>query len=138
MKPALVDASALIALFDPADAAHPRYTRLLQEQGAHLRLHSVWPCIVEASHLLRGAAKYGMLRWIGHGAVQVFPIDSTDLLEFVPVMQQYSEPPRSSMDLADAALYWLAAETGIQTVMTRDVRDFSRYRLPDGGVFEIL
>lgn len=138
MKPVLVDASALIALFDPADAAHARYTRLLQTQGTQLRLHSVWPCIVEASHLLRGAAKYAMLRWIGHGAAQVFPMDSTDLLEFVPVMQQYSQPPRSSMDLADAALYWLAAQTGITTVMTRDIRDFSRYRLPDGRAFEIL
>ena len=55
-----------------------------------------------------------------------------------PWMQRYSEPPRSVMDLADASLYWLALETGITEVMTLDVRDFSRYRLPDGRAFEIL
>ena len=42
------------------------------------------------------------------------------------------------MDLADASLVWLAADTGVTTIMTLDVRDFSRYRLPDGRAFEIL
>jgi uncharacterized protein len=40
--------------------------------------------------------------------------------------------------LADASLVWLAADTGVTTVMTLDVRDFSRYRLPDGRSFDIL
>jgi hypothetical protein len=31
-----------------------------------------------------------------------------------------------------------AVETGITTVMTRDARNFSSYRLPNGGSFEIL
>ena len=138
MKPVLVDAGALVALFEPDDAAHVRYRTLLERHGAFYRLHSAWPCIVEASHLLRGARKLAMLRWVGHGAVQLFPLDPASLLEMVPVMQRYSQPPRSLMDLADAALYWLAADTGITTVMTLDVRDFSRYRLPDGRAFEIL
>jgi len=32
----------------------------------------------------------------------------------------------------------LAVQTGVTTIMTLDVRDFSRYRLPDGRAFEIL
>jgi predicted nucleic acid-binding protein len=32
------------------------------------------------------------------------------------------------MDLADASLYWLAAETGVTEILTVDVADFSRYR----------
>jgi len=45
---------------------------------------------------------------------------------------------RSEMDLADASLYWVAHETGVRQILTLDVRDFSRYRLPDGRTFEIL
>jgi predicted nucleic acid-binding protein len=42
------------------------------------------------------------------------------------------------MDLADASLVWLAEETGVTTILTQDVRDFSRYRLPDGRGFTLL
>ena len=37
-----------------------------------------------------------------------------------------------------ADLYWLTCETGVAQIFTVDVRDFSRYRLPDGRSFEIL
>jgi hypothetical protein len=36
------------------------------------------------------------------------------------------------MDLADASLLWLAHESGLREIMTVDVQDFARYRLPDG------
>ena len=42
------------------------------------------------------------------------------------------------MDLADASLYWLAAETGLTEILTVDVSDFSRYRLPRGKAFTLL
>jgi hypothetical protein len=41
-------------------------------------------------------------------------------------------------DLADASLYWLAAETGPTEILTVDVSDFSRYRLSRGKVFTLL
>jgi hypothetical protein len=53
-------------------------------------------------------------------------------------MQRYTEPGKREMDLADASLYWLAVETGITEIMTVDVADFSRYRLPDGRAFVLL
>ena len=53
-------------------------------------------------------------------------------------MAQYTQQPRTEMDLADASLYWLACESGVTRIFTVDVRDFSRYRLPDGRAFEIL
>ncbi|MGH8598289.1 MAG: hypothetical protein ACREXT_16680 [Gammaproteobacteria bacterium] len=42
------------------------------------------------------------------------------------------------MDLADASLYWLAIETTVTDIITIDVADFSRYRLPDGASFTLL
>lgn len=32
----------------------------------------------------------------------------------------------------------MAADTGVASIMMTDVRDFSRYRLPDGRAFDIL
>jgi hypothetical protein len=54
------------------------------------------------------------------------------------LMARYTAEPRTEMDLADASLVWLAQDTNTLNVMTMDVRDFSRYRLPDGRHFEIL
>jgi hypothetical protein len=34
--------------------------------------------------------------------------------------------------------YWLAAETGLTEILTVDVSDFSRYRLPSGKAFTLL
>lgn len=53
-------------------------------------------------------------------------------------MKGYTEDGKREMDLADATLYWLATETGIREIMTTDLRDFSRYRLPDGQGFVIF
>jgi predicted nucleic acid-binding protein len=44
----------------------------------------------------------------------------------------------AEMDFADASLYWLAAETGLTEILTVDVSDFSRYRLPRGKAFTLL
>ena len=138
MKSVLFDASAMVALFRPSEVAHAHYRTLLMSQSPVYQLHSTWPCVTEASHLLQGSDRLALLRWIGRGAVQLFPVDAVQLLDITPTMQRYSEPPRSVMDLADATLYWLAQETGLTSIMTLDVRDFTRYRLPDGRAFEIL
>jgi len=42
------------------------------------------------------------------------------------------------LDLADATLIWLGYETGLREIMTIDVKDFARYRLPDGDALEVL
>lgn len=138
MSPALLDASAIVALFDRSDPAHAHYRAMLASGAAVDRMHTTWPCVTEAAHLLRGDARYAMLRWIGIGGAQVYPLDPVALLELAPLMQAWTEPPRTEMDLADATLVWLAVDTGVTRVMTLDRRDFGRYRLPDGRGFEIL
>ncbi len=138
MKRALVDAGPLIALFDPQDAAHEHYARLLTHGFDKWQLHTTWPCVTEASHMLRGVARLAMLRWVGVGGVTIFPLDPASLLEMTPWMEVHSEPPRSVMDLADASLFWLAVDTNVTRILTVDHRDFARYRLPDGRAFELV
>ena len=139
MASALIDASAMVAAFGSQEPEGPRYQDLLALAALeNWMLWTTWPCVVEATYLVPQPNRFALLNWLGRGAVSVFPFDQMALLDFVPVMQRYTERPRTEMDLADASLYQLAADTGVTRIMTMDRRDFSRYRLPDGQAFEIL
>ena len=137
MSALLIDAGPLVALFNRKDIAHMHYTDVVQNNYKPLRLQTTWPCIVEACHFLKAPERMEMLQWIGDGAVQVFPFDTHHILDMLPWMLQYTDS-RVEMDFADASLYWLAHESGVKHIMTMDVRDFSRYRLPNGGAFELV
>ena len=125
----------MVALFDPSDIAHRHYTELLSKNW---RLTTTWPCVVEVTHFLSASAVQRYLRWVSEGGVIVYPFDVSNLPDLGELMARYTAPPRTEMDLADATLVWLAQDTNTLSVMTMDVRDFSRYRLPDGRAFEIL
>ena len=139
MSAALVDAGPLVAVFGRNEPEGPRYRALFKRAADELwSLATTWPCVVEASHLLDAPQRHTLLRWVGAGALPVFPFAAEHLEPMVELMRRYTESPRTEMDLADASLVWLAADTGVATIMTMDRRDFSRSRLPDGRPFEIL
>ena len=134
---ALLDAGPMIALFDAMDKHHVHFRDVITRSQLTWRLHTTWPCVTEATHMLGDRERLALLRWIGVGAVQVYPFDTEDLLDMADWMGAYTDA-RCEMDLADASLYWAAHETGVNRILTLDVRDFSRYRLPSGKGFEIL
>ena len=136
MNLALIDTGTMVALFDASDVAHTHYTGLLAQ--SHWQLTTTWPCVVEVCHFLGANSVQRFLRWVAEGAVVVYPLDVSNLPDLAELMARYTQPPRTEMDLADASLVWLAQDTNTLNVMTIDVRDFSRYRLPDGRSFEIL
>ncbi len=129
----------MVATFgrEPDSGAHYEnlFKRAADEQWS---LATTWPCVVEASYLLAPPQRFALLRWVGGGGLTVFPFAQEALADMVELMRAYTQSPRTEMDLADASLVWLAADTGVTRVMTMDRRDFSRYRLPDGRAFEIL
>jgi predicted nucleic acid-binding protein len=134
----LLDAGPMVALFDRGDRFHAHFRAAIEQPGRPLQMVTTWPCVTEASHLLGPRYRIALLQWIAGGAVQVYPFDVSDLQDMCEFITQYTQQPRTEMDLADASLYWLARESGLARIMTMDVRDFSRYRLPDGRAFEIL
>ena len=139
MPAALVDAGPLVAIFGANQPRGAHYRALLKRAGAELwSLATTWPCVTEASHLLDVPQRYTLMRWVAAGGIAVFPFKQEDLEEMTALMQRYTQSPRTEMDFADASLVWLAADSGVTSVMTMDIRDFSRYRLPDGRAFEIL
>ena len=40
--------------------------------------------------------------------------------------------------LADVSRIWLGHEPGLREIMAIDVKDFARYRLPDGDALDVL
>jgi predicted nucleic acid-binding protein len=139
VRSCLIDSGPLIALFAVDDHHHARFEALVKELSVDgLRLITTWPCIVEASYLLEIPQRFEMLKWIELGGAVVYPFEPADLGDIVRWMRRYSERGKREMDLADASLYWLAAETGLTDILTVDVSDFSRYRLPRGKAFNLL
>ena len=139
MKSVLIDSGPLIALFAVDDKHHERFDDLVSSLAADgLRLLSTWPCIVEASCLLDAPQRYEMLHWVELGGAIVYPFEPHHLGDMIKWMQGYSKKTRREMDLADASLYWLAIETSVKDIVTVDVADFTRYRLPSGDPFTLL
>lgn len=139
MRAALVDAGAMIALFDHADEFYERYTGIFTELLLRrVQLVTTWPCVTEASYSLAPKNHLALLEWLQGGAVSVQNFSAVDLQPMLGWMEQYTERSKTLMDFADATLYWLAIELKSTLVLSVDRRDFSRYRLPDGQVFEIL
>lgn len=139
MRNVLLDAGPLIALFAVDDKHHRRFDGLVKALSVKgLRLLTTWPCIVEASYLLDVPHRFEMLRWIELGGALVYPFAAHQLGDMVAWMRRYTERGKREMDLADASLYWLAVETGTTDIMTVDVADFARYRLPDGKAFLVM
>ena len=139
MQSVLIDSGPLIALFAVDDKHHRRFDALIGSLAKDgLRLLTTWPCIVEVSYLLSSPQRYEMLHWVELGGALVYPFEAYHLADMVKWMRQYSKKNKREMDLADASLYWLAIETGVTKIMSTDVADFSRYRLPDGRAFTLL
>jgi uncharacterized protein len=135
----LVDAGPLVALFATDDKHHARYDGLVTALSSDgLRLVTIWPCVVEASSVLDTRWRFELLSWVEQGGVQVYPFDAFHLSVMLPWMRRYFEKHKRDMDFADATLLWLAHETGIREIMTLDVKDFARYRLPDGDALTLL
>lgn len=139
MRSVLIDSGPLIALFAANDIHHERMDDLINSLAPDgLRLLTTWPCIVEASYLLDAPHRYEMLHWVELGGAQIYPFEPYHLEDMVEWMRRYTRKSKREMDLADASLCWLAIETGVTEIMTVDVADFSRYRLPDGQAFQLL
>ena len=135
MKITLIDTGPMIALFDKKDVAHAHYQLLVRDGW---KLTTTWPCVVEVTHFLDTKSTQAFLRWISDGEFILHPFDVSDVPDMAKMMQLNTQWPRMEMDFADASLVWLAQDSNITQIMTMDIRDFSRYRLPDGRAFEIL
>jgi uncharacterized protein len=138
VTPVVLDASVMVALFDDADRHHLACVSRISRLLPGTELLTTWPCVTEASYLLAPQNHFALLGWLHAGGARVLSPAHDELATWISWIQQYSEPGKTLMDLADASLIWLAVHADTRKILTLDQRNFSRYRLPDGRALEVL
>jgi len=127
------DTGFLVALFHPADRLAPSARTYLKKHSHPLA--TVAPVIVETCFFLSAPEKADLLTWAQRGGIAVVetPVECYPALG--SIIARYAA---RDIDLADAALIWLANASGQNRILTADERDFSAYRLKQGRRFELL
>jgi predicted nucleic acid-binding protein len=133
MTPVLVDSGFLVALFDPGDSLAASAASYLKDHKHPLA--STTATVVEAGFFLRPAAKAELLAWIRRGGMSILDVPVSAYAQLEMTLRKYAD---QDIDLADAALIWLAGETGAHQVLTVDRKDFEIFRLKGGRRFEVI
>jgi predicted nucleic acid-binding protein len=122
----LLDTGPLVALLVAKDIHHHLCVDTLAALSPPLL--TCWPVLTEAAWLLR--KQHRPLDLIAEaqaaGMFDVLSLDSGSLRDIAAIMRRYEE---AGIQLADAALAYLAERENIRTVFTLDRRDFSIIRL---------
>ena len=133
MTGVIVDTGFLIPLFRPAERLRVPAREFLRNNLQPLL--TVAPVIVETCFFLDPAGKVRLLEWIQRGAVAVAEVPTSAYTDIRILIRKYAD---REIDFADAAIVWLAEQTGCRSILTVDVRDFSVFRLRKGKRFELV
>lgn len=90
---------------------------------------------METCFFLDAAGKAALLNWIARGGLAVADIPVSSYLDLAAYIEKYAD---RDIDFADAALAWLANQTGERQILTVDEGDFRIYRLKNGRAFELI
>ncbi len=132
---AILDTGPWVALIDRSESRHDQCVHWLKNFSG--RLYSTEAVLTEVLYLLNFSikAQTAALDFIIESVVEIVPANTASLKKCKILMKKYAELP---MDYADATLVCLAAETGIENVISLDRKDFNVYRLPRGKRFTIM
>lgn len=135
-EPVLVDTGALAAIFDPNDQYHEACMAAARELPVG-KAYTCWPVITGAVYLLRKYPRQrdALLESVEAGEFLLLAIDSSELREFREIFAKYHD---QQVDLADAALLFLADREELQDIFTVDRRHFSIFRTRSGKPLRIL
>lgn len=133
MRRLIVDTGFLVALYIRGDSLHSAAIAYLQRN--RLPLQTVSPVVVETCFFLDAAGKAALLNWIARGGLAVADIPVSSYLDLAAYIEKYAD---RDIDFADAALAWLANQTGERQILTVDEGDFRIYRLKNGRAFELI
>lgn len=133
MSPLLVDTGFLVALYIRGDSLHHAAVAYLRQNKSPLQTAA--PVIVETCFFLDAPGKAALLKWIVQGGLAVTEIPVRSYPDLAAYIQKYAD---QDIDFADAALVWLATQTGQRSILTVDETDFQVYRLKSGHTFEVI
>ncbi len=129
----VVDTGFLVALYRRGDNLHTQALEFLR--GSRAPLLTASPVVVEACHFLNLRGKVELLKWVERGGLAVAEIPSEAYPALAIVLQKYED---LDIDLADAALIWLAELVGEYQILTVDERDFTAFRLKGRKRFDLV
>lgn len=131
---ALVDTSAIVALFSRRDTRHKDvFSAFEAAQVERVGLITTWPILTETCWFLGAQRQQQALEWIARAGIKIQSIDAA--LDFIRrEMGRYADLPCS---LADASLLYAAHITGARDILSID-SDFQVYRLPDRTRFTVI
>ena len=131
----LLDTGPLVAVLTRSDSRH----RVCLDTLATLPppLLTCWPMLTEAAWLLRHQHRPLDRIADAHaaGMFDLLPLGSESLADIAAIMRRYED---SGLQLADAALTYLADREGIRTIFTLDRRDFSIIRLKRNRTLKLI
>ena len=122
----LLDTGPIVALLAKNDTHHHLCVKTFDT--LHPPLLTCWPVLTEAAWLLR--KQYRPVDRIADahaaGMFELLPLEGDSVIEIARMVRRYED---SGIQLANAALAYLAERESISTVFTLDRRDFSIIRL---------
>jgi len=134
MHSILLDTGVLVALLDRSEKNHQRCAEFFRSfTGA---VFTTEPVLTETIYLLGPSvhAKSACVEFVLKGGATLVPQSPASLERAAALMAKYADVP---MDFADATLVVLAEETGINEILTLDVRGFGIYRIRGKKAFTI-
>ncbi|HEU5117400.1 MAG TPA: PIN domain-containing protein [Isosphaeraceae bacterium] len=131
----LLDTGPLVALLAESDSQHHRCIETLATLTPPLL--TCWPVLTEAAWILRNQPRPLDRISEAHaaGLFEIHPLDNGALSEIAGIMRRYED---TGLQLADAALAYIAEHEGIRTVFTLDRRDFLILRLKRGRSLRLI
>ncbi len=129
----VVDTGFLVALYLRGDSLHDEAVQFLR--GSRAPLLTASPVVVETCHFLNTRGKVELLKWIEKGGLSVAEVPAEAYPALTTQIDKYAD---LEIDMADAALIWLAELVGEYQILTVDRRDFSVFRLRGRKRFDLV
>jgi hypothetical protein len=132
---AILDTGPWVALIDRSESRHTECVRWLKNFSG--TLYSTEAVLTEVLYILNFSitAQCVALDFVLESVVEIVPSSAESLNKTKNLMKKYADLP---MDFADATIVCLAAETGMQNIVTFDRKDFAIYKLPKKKGFTII
>jgi hypothetical protein len=132
---AILDTGPWVALIDRSESRHTECVRWLKNFSG--TLYSTEAVLTEVLYILNFSitAQCVALDFVLESVVEIVPSSADSLNKTKNLMKKYADLP---MDFADATIVCLAAETGMQNIVTFDRKDFAIYKLPKKKSFTII
>jgi hypothetical protein len=132
---AILDTGPWVALIDRSESRHTECVRWLKNFSG--TLYSTEAVLIEVLYILNFSitAQCVALDFVLESVVEIVPSSADSLNKTKNLMKKYADLP---MDFADATIVCLAAETGMQNIVTFDRKDFAIYKLPKKKSFTII